>query len=184
MQNNVLPLSNINRPQVLSSLSNGFQYNSSAINKNISQLHPQNIQPDRFSETTTEQPRKNTGKEKFIKYAKKYALPAIALLGAIGIGAFFILHGKNKTKKPVSAPNTGKFAPKTTPVKNTADKEQRITKPPKPNKETEIWVENSSKKCVYTSDMEEYISNDVQYKASSDNPKTELYHWFKKLKKR
>ena len=93
------------------------------------------------------------------------------------------MYGKNKTKKPVSAPNTGKFAPKTAPVKNTADKEQRITKPPKPNKETEIWVQKKKKKCVYTSDMEEYISNDVQYKASCDNPKTELYHWFKKLKK-
>lgn len=63
MQNNVLPLSNINRPQVLSSLNKGFQYNSSAINKNIYNYIPKIFSLTGFQKPLQSSPTKMQAKK-------------------------------------------------------------------------------------------------------------------------
>ncbi len=202
MQNNISTLPNTNIQRQLKSQNAAVKPNS-GVSGQINSNRVQDYKTDEFLPSADEKSAQNaeqtseSKKDKFLKYAKKYALPAIALLGAIGIGAFFISRSRNKalkTKQKTAQLEARRQA-------NAAEEAERLAKKAKEaeieaqkqaEKQAEnakeiakenFWLENSSRSCVYTSDMEEEFSDRIQYHASSSDTKTELEHWFNKLKK-
>jgi len=200
MQNNISPFQQFTAPN-MSQLA-ALQTPTGGTNSYApAQIQTQRVNTDSFTpniqaQTAPAQNIQNPGgeaenkKSKYLKYAKKYVLPAIAVIGAAALIAWFALHGRTKT--PPAQP---KIKPKNVPPK--APKPENV--PPAPKPENDWWakqaakreeelklhgfvLDNSSETKIYFDDIDAQFPRPETVDTTPFDPVSELKKWVEKLK--